>query len=397
MKKVCSMVVASLLLAGLFSFSSAATKAIHVTGVVRNALTQNSIPEAAVLVAGIDPLTFNPSNLSSLKYDTLTAFIDGSFDYDMTVDANATILAYGFQKPGFIMTYGFTTITGNYIDLGVILLQPASSVVTDNITISGTVVDSATGQPVAGAVVSAVGLGKLDTTGNSTVTGADGKFSKLVSLKNQSTQKVMLWAVTKTGYKASGGQVALGAGTTIDLGTIKIASNSIIITTTTDTLTVSGTVVDANTSAAIAGATVVLTGLGPDNAAANTTTTDADGKFSKQVIITNLSAFPAVVYTVSKTGYSKLIGQSVIPVPNPTKAVDVGTIQMVPGTAIKNAIATSTTSANNMKVYSLRGQLLYAGPVMATERILKLQNAAMIVTYCVNNRTLNTVKLVPGK
>lgn len=392
MKRLCMAVLCSLVFAGMFTMTSAATRDIEVSGLCKDALTDNPVPEVSVFLAAINPLTFNPANLATLKYDTLRTGYDGMFDYIIKADPAATILAYGVQKNGYVLQYNFVSITSTIMFLEPIIMQRNTNLVTDQISVSGTVVDSTTGQPVAGAVVSMSGFGKLDTTGNSTVTGADGKFSKQVSIKNLSTQKLLLWAVTKTGYNASAGQLPV-SGTTMDLGTIKI-STVMKIANTIDTLQVSGTVVDDATGSPIANAKVVMSGLGADTAG-NTAMTGADGKFSKQVIVTNLSAFKALVYVVSKTGCTPNGGQVVIT----SKTIDLGTIKLVGPTGTINSNLKSVATAiraNNIQIYSLRGQLLYAGALVAPEKVVQ-NRTPVIVNYRINNRTINSVKVVTAK
>ena len=401
MKRFRCAMMASLLLAGLFSFASGAGKpidSIEVMGIVRDSVTQAAIPQVAVLLAAINPLTFNPNNLSTLKYDTLSTLGDGSFDYYLkNVDPNATILAYGVQKSGYMLKYGFTPITvvpGNPLFIDAIQLAPTPALATDILTVSGKIVDSATGQPVPNAVVAMSGLGNLDTINKSMVTGSDGTFSKQVSVTNDPAHKVLLWYVTKTGFNRTGGQVAIGAATTIDLGTIKLGAG-LQITNDKDTLTVSGTVVDAGNQVAIANVKIVMSGLGADTSG-NTATTGADGKFSKQVIVTNVSAFKALVYGATKSGYVPFAGQVAIA----SKTIDLGTIDLTATAGTINGgmkSVASITRANNMRIYSLRGQLLYAGAVIPTENVLHAYHTSVIVNYRCNNYTINSVRVVPAK
>ena len=158
----------------------------------------------------------------------------------------------------------------------------------------------------------------------------------------------------------------------------------------------SGTVVDSATSTPLGNALVIMTGLGSIDTTGNTVRTANNGTFSKRVIVSNSSTLRVLLYTVSKTGYNANGGQATIT----SKTLNLGTIKLklipITSTSVTKQLAIQQR-IDNIQVYSLRGQLLYAGPVVATEKILQAQHTPVIVNFRCIDRTVNSVKFVPAK
>ena len=169
----------------------------------------------------------------------------------------ATITAGGYEAQ---TTPSFTTQSGQTYPLGTITLTAIPA------TVSGTVTSS-TGGAVAGATVTAIGgptgaSHRFATQStNSTTTDAGGNFTLSLAAGTYS------FTIAKSGFgTTTTADVTLGAGTTFSTGTIVI-----------DPLgTITGTVVSQVTGSPVVNATVTVSG------SVNSTSTDANGRFSLQ-------------------------------------------------------------------------------------------------------------------
>jgi RHS repeat-associated protein len=201
---------------------------------------------------------------------------DASGAFSLTAPAGIYTLTAG--KPGFLDTasFPFTLPVGTDVTVGTLRLDPAPG------TITGTVLSSLDGAPLAGVSVT------VPETGDATVTGADGKLRLAEPAGTYSL------ALSAAGY---GDQTvpafALAAGTTKDIGTLTLIASPATLT---------GRVVDSTTGAGLAGATVTATAAGSAAAvraaaASFSAITDAAGAFTLQI--------PAGTYTVTiaKAGY----------------------------------------------------------------------------------------------
>jgi hypothetical protein len=237
------------------------------------------------------------------------------------------------------------------------------------ITVTGPVQDSATGSPVAGALVllldtNTISIDLTKLTGlqfDSTVSGADGKIS--YNMKIATNSYILGYAIVKQGYQLVYNGAAISpTATTVSLGVIKIAASG---ATPLDTLTVSGKVVDSLTNVGLGGALVVMSGLGAvDTASGNRVLTNADGTFSKQVIISELNNSPIVGYVVNQLGYTTKIGEKLAS----GKQLDLGTIPLSPNLqAVRRRPLNFSEKLlpDRMVVYALNGNVLYEGPLMS--------------------------------
>lgn len=294
MKAKLSTILTTLAVAGLFSVASAQTT-ITVSGTVKDSATGQPIAQATILLTATDVTTLmlSQGSLTNLKFDTVYTGADGSFSRAIHATATQNILGWMVTKTGYQMKYSIYpfTATTTTISLGTILLAGVNNSVKDTVTVSGTVVDSITGSPVANALVGMTGLLSLDTTGNTVFTGANGTFSKKVIINNAATARILIYAVAKNGYTPGGGQAAI-TSKTINLGTIRLK--------------------------------------------------------------------PIVTVVVAR------------PLATPSRA-------------------------NNLQIFSLRGQLLYAGPVVSAEKVLQTRHTPVIMNFRHNDRTINSVKIVPSK
>jgi len=218
-----------ILMIGILSFSSfAQQKKVIVTGKVVDSVTSAAIPNAKIILSGLTVISISQpidSNaIRNLKYDTVYSKTDGTFSDTLVVVQTTNLLVYGVLKQGYAITYSFTLILLGSVDLGVIKVGKPADLIKDTITVSGTVVDSASGAAIAGVQMIMTGLGSFDTTGNTAVTDVQGKITKQVIVGNSAADRVLTYLVSKNGYFPAFGQQAI-SGKTLDIGTIKLKSN----------------------------------------------------------------------------------------------------------------------------------------------------------------------------
>lgn len=273
----------------------------------------------------------------------------------------------------------------------------ASVQVPRTITVTGTVQDSATGLPVAGALVLLLDTTTIPTdlsnlTGlkfDTTVSGADGKFSYSMNIAPASV--ILGYAVVKQGYQIKiSASLILPTATTVAIGIIKISAAANAL----DTLTVSGKVVDSLTGSPVEGALVVMSGLGAiDTSSANRVLTNADGTFSKQIYITKLNNMSMVGYIVSQLNYAAKIGQGQAT----GKDLDFGTIQLSPNNQAVlpiPGISRRGNSPNGMRILSLDGKLLYDGPVANFNAAVPERSGVVMVALKRNNKIIGSEKVL---
>ncbi|HEY6324756.1 MAG TPA: carboxypeptidase regulatory-like domain-containing protein, partial [Thermoanaerobaculia bacterium] len=228
------------------------------------------------------PLTGATVRISGTVNATAT---DGAGNFNLTAPAGLYTLTV--SKSGYLpaTTTPFTLAAGGSFAAGTIRLQPAPG------TITGTVVTSLDGSPLAGAAVSLAENGDTafaDASGSFALTEPAGTYTPTITAAGYASQTLPSFA--------------LAAGTTHPLATITLVANP---------ATLSGHVTSSAGGAAIAGATVTATSLAgaaphagsrpgqahPEQAVAPastfTATTDASGNFTFQL--------PPATYSVTVT------------------------------------------------------------------------------------------------
>lgn len=216
MKKVYYLFWTTLLFASLLQSAFGQDKEITVTGKVTD--TAGTAIDQAMVILG--------SGLVS-SGDTVYTGNDGSFNTKITVNQNAYGIMYRISKTGFNAKtgYGMIDSTSNTVDLGTVVLTKGIS---QNITVSGRVVDSATGAPIENALVRlSTTISIVDTIYDSAYTDKDGKFSKEMA-PGIWIQPRLLYLVTKDGYLMKYGTEMI-QGTTVDLGDIKLMKDPVSI------------------------------------------------------------------------------------------------------------------------------------------------------------------------
>lgn len=285
------------------------------------------------------------------------------------------------------------TMVGFFI---VALAFLAGAQIPRTITVTGTVQDSATGLPVSGALVLLLDTATVPTdfsklTGlqfDTTVSGADGKFSYSMNIAPASV--ILGVAVIKLGYQVKiSAAIILPTATTVAIGVLKISAAADAL----DTIAVSGKVVDSLTSSPIQGALVVMSGLGAlDTFSGNRVLTNADGTFSKQVIITKLTNLPMVGYVVTQLDYAAKVGQGQAT----GKQLDFGTIKLSPNTQAvlpRSGVFFTGIQPDAMRILSLDGKTLYDGPVMIFNKAVPNRNGIVMVTFKRKNRIIENTQV----
>lgn len=197
--------------------------------------------------------------------------VSGPTNATATSDANGQFSA-GNLAPGQytvrldLVGYTSASLTagvaaGQVTDTGLAQLAPVPSTT----LIFGTVTDAVTSQPIAGALVQVTGAATASTT-----TGADGQF-RLAVLPGQINV-----TVSATGYGTASGTVNSQAGAQLRFSPALVPADGQPETQTS----LVGKVVDDQSGAAVAGATILLQSAG------QTATTGTDGTF----VIAGISA-----------------------------------------------------------------------------------------------------------
>jgi hypothetical protein len=266
-----------------------------------------------------------------------------------------------------------------------------------NITVSGVVVDSVTGQPVQNAIVLLYDAQTLniDTSDLSTLdldtafTASNGSFSKTITAP--STNLILIYAVVMEGYSLYYSGRGLSS-TTIKLDTIKLVPTDLAAK---DTITVSGKVVDSATGIGIPDAIVGLSG-GDLDTVGKTAITNANGNFSRQVIINKVGALTIVGYVAYKDGYNPAMGQKTAT----GKTVDLGNIILSSNTPVLWKAQQQRplhNIATSMTMYSLNGRKLYTGRVMPLDRAIAHLTSAMLVEFRHNGSIVDRKKVLPAR
>ena len=243
------------------------------------------------------------------------------------------------------------------------------------ITVSGTVIDSITGDPVPDVLilltdnVSDIMNGNVNSIVNSVMNNNQsitsdnsGKFSAEISV-NQ-TSFLLAGVFVKGDY-----QIKVQTATILidkaDFNTIKMIKEEF------RDVEISGTIKDSLTDQPVSGATVYLTNTSIIiDSVFYILTTDDQGRFSQKMkigkggILPPLISSPLILYTVHKTEYDTLMNMAP---DNGNSKIDLGTIYIFNRNApvknisiIKNEL--SKPKPSSVFIYSLNGKLLYSGP-----------------------------------
>ena len=222
----------------------------------------------------------------------------GNVEFDNLAPGNYAIT---IQDSGYQTVQGTLAVSGGQI-LNVNQPLQSSTAITGSgaSTLSGAVVDAATGAPISGAVFSL-------SNGPSATSAANGGFS--VSGVNGGSYTA---SVSAAGYASQTLSLTVPAGTTASLGSISLyQSNS---TTAPNTVTLVGTVIDGLSNKPVSGATISVTG------GSLSATSDAQGQFTISGIPAlsfqlqlAASGYAATGYSVTASAYGSVSGSFALP------------------------------------------------------------------------------------
>ncbi len=254
----------------------------------------------------------------------------------------------------------------------------------DTVTVTGTVVDTG-GNPVGDAIVLLI----TDTSSgiDTVITAGDGKIDTKITV--DSGTATIVYMVIKDGYTSVYGLGFIVSGE-VALGEIVLEPPG-----TTDTISVTGTVVDSATGNPIENAQVILSSI--TILKLDSVLTDGSGKFTGKVeISTDTAITEQVYYIVSKDEYQMKTGTQ----NTGQDPLDLGTIllQKPIDPIVNNPVfPIMQILPNRMEIYTINGQRLYDGPVIKLHTKIAgtiIQNQTVVVRYMRNTRVLGSRKIV---
>ena len=310
-----------------------------VTGVVTDAVTSAAIEGASVKFAAGEK-EFTATTDAEGKY---SVELTQGVAYTMTVEAeNYSSYEYEISELGEVLTFN-----------AALTLAPK--------TVSGTITDEVTGAAIEGATVTFTSGENVYTTS----TDADGKYSVEIA----DVYPAYTMTVEAESYDDYENEIGVLADQLTFDAAIRLSAK-----------TVSGTVTDAVTSAAIEGATVTFT-AGENVYSA---VSDADGKYSVEIA----DVYPAYTMTVEAEGYEPY--ESEVGVVDATKAYDAALQPVDTGVAGINVkgfkafgtegnIVVLTESATVVRVFDTNGRLINKALVAEGETRIAMQSGIYIV------------------
>lgn len=236
--------------------------------------------------------------------------VDGGFNIDSLLPGN---LEVSFVKEGFETLIAIVAVSEDAnLDFGNVELIPSEATPL-SASIVGSVVDSATGESIEGVEVS------NPDSGETVFTGLDGSFT-LEGLALGTTSILF----SKENYVVISETILLIDGTVSDVGVVQLQANVI-----SDTTTVKGRVIDADTGLAIDGANITVANLN--------TLTNSNGEFS-------VSGIEELSFVVGATSAGYTYGSSLVTLDEPTSLLinlqlmrtEIGGV-VVSGTQTENA------------------------------------------------------------
>lgn len=256
-----------------------------------------------------------------------------------------------------------------------------------NVYVFGLVVDTAD-NPIADALIIISTMGGpgggevLDTLSS----GADGKFAKDI-VYNEDLERVR-YAASKEGYTAANGMGDV-VQDTADLDTITLRPGG-----TPVNIYVFGMVVDTSDNP-IADVQIILSTQGTGGIQVlDTLSSGNDGNFAENVEVSEYVF--RINYEASKDGYLTAEGNGNVM----QDTCDLDTITLIPGpTPIINNVVQVTigTKPNKIKLFNLKGQMLYYGSELDLKKALqgKIARSQMLtVHYMLDNTVLYREKII---
>ncbi len=284
--------------------------------------------------------------------------------------------------------------TQMYLFLSILIIS--NVIYAKDVTVSGTVKADATGQPISEAMVTAFGasldMSSMPDSIDTIVTGSDGTFEMTITVADNAN--VLFYGGFKDGYLAKTDikqYILQPMPTAVNVGDILLKT----MADATDTLQVSGTVVDSITREPLPNTKIRVTSGLIGDITIDSLTSDAQGNFEGKIpyIPGTNPLFKAIFYAAEKDGYVPKGDTAGIP---DNEIIDLGTIELVENTnPIKhNLQPIKILQPTHVAVYSVQGKLLYKGLInnYSIPNKLKTSNQQIIVRYYRNNKLLGVIK-----
>ncbi len=278
--------------------------------------------------------------------------------------------------------------------LVVCILLPGASA--KEVTISGTVKESATSQPVPTAAVFAIAasldMGTMPDSVDTFYTETDGTFEIVITAKDD--DQILIYGAQKEGFLVRSemqNYILTPMPEQVDAGDILLKTTD----EAKDTLQIKGVVVDSVTQAPLPGASVIVTSGVVGDISVDSFSTDAQGAFEGKLpyIPGENSLFNFLFFNAAKESYDSKGDTAGIP---ENEIVDLGTIEMNPtNTSIALPPKKFTTlKPTHISIFSLQGKRIYCGPVKTCNLLKKQEfsNQQVIVRYFRNEKLVGTAK-----
>jgi hypothetical protein len=295
-------------------------------------------PNAGALSGSVtDASTSQPINGATLSYSVGSAVTNavGQYSFASVVEGTYTVTAH----------------MAGYSDRSASVTIPPGTSVTQNFSLapnpgslSGTVTDAHTSQPISANVSFSGGSTTADANGQYLFSGvAEGSYSV---------------AATAAGYASQGATVTVGPGAAV-------VQN---LTLTPNPATIVGTITDASTNQPISNATVSYGG--PTSAATNsagqyTLSNVTEGSYT---LVVNASGYASQSKPVTVgPGATATVNAALAPNPGTVTGTvtDSGTAQPISGATVSDGATSTTTNANGLYTFSNLAEGSYAVSAVA--------------------------------
>lgn len=278
------------------------------------------------------------------------------------------------------------------------ILLFAACVSAKDVLVTGTVKSYANGDPIPNAAVFAIGASFTMTAIPEDVdtfyTDENGAFSKTIQVSDE--DNVLAFGAQKDGYLIKTSIIPYlftPIPTEADLGDILLKT----IDDATDTLKVTGLVVDSATQSPVPDASVILTSGVIGDIAIDTFTADNAGVIDIKMpyIPGDNPMFNFIFYSVSKDLYTSVADSASI---QQDGSVDLGTVELVkintPITQIFNHV--STLAPTHFAVYSIQGKKIYSGSIKDFRELknIKFSNQQFVIKYYRNENLIGAEKIL---
>lgn len=267
-----------------------------------------------------------------------------------------------------------------------------------DVLVKGTVKSFATGDVIDGAAVFALGINMtamaIPDSVDTFYTNASGYFEKTIQVEDG--DNTLIFGAQKENYLVKTDMKAYlftSIPSEVDLGDVLLKT----IDDASDTLKVSGVVLDSITNLPVSGATVMITSGVIGDITIDSLTTNDNGEFQGAMpyIPGENALFNFLLYSVSKDKYNTKADTSNI---SENGIIDLGDIFISPiitpiTKIFNNGLSIKPT---HFTVYSLQGKKIYSGTMRSYARFKKsdFSNQQFIIKYFKNGNLLAAEKVL---